>query len=261
MAWIESVSPSFHARHDAADADDADRVLHSLELLRERLARLFPRTVGDLTVVMHRGSASLSFSHPLLPAVWLATAPSARRYVGGWAGREELHVLAPSVLEKRASNVQGSIEMLRLTPAALYARRVIVENNRELQDRRGPARTLLELRWAWLLEGSARWFAGQTEHARPAIARRLHEGGRPSFPPGVRDAALLGGTVIDLLAREEGEQTAAQFACRLHPQGARAALSRAFGGRALVHTEGAWRSHLARLAAGDHRATGRARRA
>jgi hypothetical protein len=55
--------------------------------------------------------------------------------------------------------------------------------------------------------------------------------------------------VIDLLAREHGELAAARFACRLHPQGARAALSKAFGGRPLVHTEGTWRAHLARLAA------------
>jgi hypothetical protein len=138
--------------------------------------------------------------------------------------------------------------MLAKVPAALYARRVIYENNHDLPRRLTPHRIALEFRWAWLLEGAARWFAGQTEHARPAIARRLHEGRRPSFPPGLRDAPLLGGTVIDLLVREEGEQRAVQLACRLHPQGSRAALSKAFNGRALVHTEGAWRSHLARLA-------------
>ena len=71
-----------------------------------------------------------------------------------------------------------------------HARRVIMLNNRELIGRFGPVRLARELRWAWLLEGGARWFAGQTEFARPAIARRLHEGGRPSFPPGLRDAAL-----------------------------------------------------------------------
>jgi hypothetical protein len=58
--------------------------------------------------------------------------------------------------------------------------------------------------------------------------------------------------VIDLLARETGEQSAARFCCRLHPQGPTAALTRAFGGRSLVHTEGAWRSHLSRLASADH---------
>jgi hypothetical protein len=137
--------------------------------------------------------------------------------------------------------------MLSLTAAALYARRVVVENNHELKRARGPLRTILELRWAWLLEGAARWFSGQTDHARPAIARRLREGEDPDFPPGVRDALLLGGTVVDLLAREEGEPAAAKFVRHLHPHGARAALTGAFRGRPLAHTERAWRLHLARL--------------
>jgi hypothetical protein len=250
MAWVESISPSFRARHESDETDDADRVLRSLELTRDRLSRVFPRTVGELTVVLHSSTLAVSMTNPLLPLAWLATDPAARRYVAGWAGNTELHVLSPGALRARASNVQGSGEMLARVPAALYARRVIYENNHDLPRRVTPRRIALELRWAWLLEGAARWFAGQTEHARPAIARRLHDGGRPSFPPGLRDAPLLGGTVIDLLAREEGEQRAAQLACRIHPQGSRAALTKAFHGRALVHTEGAWRSHLARMAGG-----------
>src|SRR5947207_12926287 len=105
MAWVESVSPSFRARHDSAYADDADRVLLSLERTRNRLDQLFPRTVGELTVVLHREPVSLSMSNPTLPLRWLLTAPAARRYVAGWAGREELHVLAPATLEARASTV------------------------------------------------------------------------------------------------------------------------------------------------------------
>ncbi len=248
MTWVESVSPSFRARHDLAHADDASRVLDSLEHTRDQLSEQFSRTVADLTVVLHRGTLSLSLSNPMLPVRWMATAPAARRYIAGWAAGQELHVLAPDALDARASNVPGSREMLALTAAALYARRVIVENNHDLPRRMTPARLRVELRWAWLLDGGGRWLAGQTEHARPAIARRLREGRRPSFPPGLRDAALLGGTVIDLLAREEGERAAAQFVTRLHPHGARAALSIAFGGRALGHTEAAWRSHLGRLA-------------
>jgi hypothetical protein len=248
MAWVESASPSFRARHDSAHERDAERVLDSLERLRDQLDRLFPRRPEGITVVLHDGPISLSLSNPMLPLKWLATAPAARRYVAGWVGGHELHVLAPSALASRAANLPGSRAMLALSAAALYARRVVDENNHDLPGRLGPARARLELRWAWLLEGAGRWFAGQTEHSRPAIARRLREGRRPSFPPGIRDAPLLGGTVIDLLAREEGELAAAQFASRLHPQGARAALSKAFGGRPFVHTEGAWRSHLARLA-------------
>ncbi len=219
-----------------------------MERTRERLDELFPLTVAELTVVLHASTASLSMSNPLTAATWLLSAPAARRYIAGWTAGEELHVLNPAALAARASAVPGSREMLDLTAAALYARRVVVENNVELAHARAPARVLAELRWAWLLDGSGGWLSGQTGHARPAIARRLREGARPSFPPGLRDAPLLGGTVIDLLAREEGERAVVRFASRLHPQGARAALSGAFGGRSTVHTEGAWRSHLARLA-------------
>ena len=249
MTWVESASRSFRARHDSAGRDDAERVLHELELARERLSAYFPTTIDGLTVVLHRNSLSLSLARPLVAGAWLATAPSSRRYLAGWAGREELHLLEPSALEGRASGVPGSREMLELTPVALYARRVIDESNSDLPARPTPRRVRAEMRWGWLLEGAARWFSGQVDHARPAIARRLHEGSRPAFPPGPRDALLLGGTVIDLLAREEGERAAAELACRLHPQGPRAALSRAFGGRPFARTEEAWRTHLRRLAA------------
>ena len=248
MTWVESVSASFTARHDETATDDARQVLQSLERARQYLEGYFPRTPGEVTLVLHGGPAGLVASNPTMPLVWLATAPAARRYVVGWAGRSVIHMLEPGLLRGRASNVPGSAEMLEYGAACLYARRVVISSNKDLARVNPALRLRRELRWAWLLEGAARWFGGQTAHARPAIARRLREGGPPGFPPGPRDAALLGGTVIDLLAREEGAQAAARFACRLHPQGPRAALSQAFGGRTLAHTEGAWRSHLARLA-------------
>ncbi|HTX32015.1 MAG TPA: hypothetical protein VMD09_11545 [Solirubrobacteraceae bacterium] len=248
MPWVESASRSFRARYDSASHDDAVRVLHSLELTRERLDGYFPAAVGGLTVVLHRSTLSLALAQPTVTLARAATAPAARRYVAGWAGRQELHMLEPRALEARASAVSGSREMLELSAPALYARRVIGESNSDLPARPTPKRALAELRWGWMLEGAARWFAGQTDYARPAIARRLHEGGPPRFPPGPRDALLLGGTVIDLLAREQGTRAAAEFACRFHPGGPRAALTRAFDGRPFRRTEEAWRTHLSQLA-------------
>jgi hypothetical protein len=250
MHWTESVSPSFHARHDAARAEEAAALLESLERTRARLTAYFPRPIDDLTVVIHDSPWSLWLARPQVALRWAATAPAARRYLAGWTGSDELHVLSQSVLVERASAVQGSREMLELAAPALYARAAVLANNGDLQRVPRAVRPAMIARWAWLIEGAARWFCGQTEHARPAISRRLREGRRPSFPPSARDAPLLGGTVIDLIAREKGVAAAARFACRLHPGGPKAALARAFGGRALVHTEGAWRSHLARLASG-----------
>lgn len=249
MAWDETISASFRARHETADADDAARVLDSLEQTRARLDVLFPRTVADVTVVFHRSALLLDLAHPLVPVERLLTAPAARRYVVGSATANTIHVLAARALAQRASKVPGSREMLQRAPDVLYARLVVGMNNRRLPPPSTPPAVLQRLRWAWLVEGAARYFAGQVEHARPAIARRLREGGRPAFPPSLRDAALLGGTVLDLLAREEGPEAAMRLACYLDPAGAEKALRDAFGGRSLVHTEGAWRSHLSRLAA------------
>jgi hypothetical protein len=56
--------------------------------------------------------------------------------------------------------------------------------------------------------------------------------------------------VFDLLAREEGGGAAVGRACRpLHPDGAEAALVKAFGGREIAYTAAAWRAHLERLGA------------
>ena len=248
MPWVESPTPGFRLRHSSAQAAEARRLLETLERTRARLAPHFPRPLPEVAVVLHDSRPSLLLARPHLALGWASAGPAARRYVTGSAGPTEIHVLAGPALRARASAVPGSLEMLELSAAALYARQVVVANNRELQAAAGAVRPALALRWAWLLEGAARWFAGQTAHARPAIARRLREGRPPSFPPGLRDAPLLGGTVVDLVAREAGEAAAARLARRLHAGGAQAALARAFGGRSLVHTEGAWRSHLARLA-------------
>jgi hypothetical protein len=249
MPWIESASQSFRARHELAQDREAARVLESLEATRERMAEHFPRTLVGLTVVLHGSFASLALARPPVALAWFASTPAGRRYVAGWADRRELHVLDQRALETRASGLAESREMLRLAAAVLYARRVVAENNHDLRRKLAPSRGAADLRWAWLLDGSARWFSGQTDYARPAIARRLREGRRPHFPPGWRDAGLLGGTVIDLLVSEEGELAAALLACRLHPRGPRAALRKAFGERPITEIEGAWRLHLARMAA------------
>jgi hypothetical protein len=247
MPWVETASRSFRARHDSASIADAERLLASLELTREQLREVFPATPGELTLVLHESTKSLWLARPVLPVAWLVTSPAARRYLGGWSSGQEIHMLTPTCLRRRASSVSGSLEMLSLTAEALYTRQVVAESNRDLSRRRGPGRARALLHWSWLLEGAARWFSGQTDHARPAIARRLHEGSRPAFPPRPADALLLGGTVIDLLVQERGEDAAVELACRLDPRGPQAALERAFGGTRLLHIEGAWRSHLARM--------------
>ena len=247
-SWVETASRNFTARHEERDDDDVAAVLELLEETRERVGPLFRALPDEVTIVLHSSSAELDLAQPFLPVVRRLTTPAARRYLAGWAGGGALHVLTPRMLAGRAANVEGSREMLALTPAALYVQLVLAHANPALPPPWGPRSTLHAARWAWLVAGAAQWFSGQTRHARPAIARRLREGARPDFPPSLRDAALLGGTVIDLVAREEGVAAAVALASSLPRGGPREALVSVFHGRALVHTEGTWRAHLARMA-------------
>jgi hypothetical protein len=246
-SWTETRSPGFQARHVEADAEDVIALLATLEGLRTRLESQLPGVPARVELVIHPSATALSLAQPAVPALRRLTAPAARRYVTGWPTSDEIHVLAPRLLAERASNVPDSREMLMLTPAALYAQLAVSLLNRRLLPALRPRELRRMLPWAWLALGSGQWLSGQTAHARPAIARRLREGGRPAFPPDLRDAWLLGGSVLDLLAAEEGAPGALAFALAADGD-PRLALERAFGGRPLVHTEGAWRSHLARLA-------------
>jgi hypothetical protein len=247
MPWTETRSERFRARHDERDAQDAARVLEDLEALRERLHPLLGATPDEVAVIMHDSAIGLAVAQPFLPVMRLATAPAARRYLAGWYSSRELHVLAPRLLAARASSVPGSREMLVRTPAALYARLAVGTANGALPPPFTPRRMRALLRLAWVSEGAGQFLGGQTAYAQPAIARRLREGGRPAFPPSLRDATLLGGTLVDLLARAEGVEAAARFAVRPHPQGPDVGLREAFG-RPLGEIESAWRAHLGRLA-------------
>ena len=247
MAWVETTSPSFSARHAEEDADAVVGVRELLEGTRERREGVLPVVPSGLEVVVHPTVAQLDLAQPAVPVLRRLTAPASRRYLAGWFTPREIHVLAPRLLEARASNVPGSREMLLLTPSALYAQLAAGLSNPALPPPLRPGTAVRYARFAWLAAGAGQWFSGQTAHARPAIARRLREGGEPSFPPGIRDAQLLGGSVLDLLAREEGEAAAVTLA--IEPPGdIRRTLERAFRGRSFVHTQGAWRAHLARLA-------------
>jgi hypothetical protein len=77
------------------------------------------------------------------------------------------------------------------------------------------------------------------------VARRLHEGGKPEFPPSARDAPLLGGSVLDMLEEERGADAVASLVtARLARADAVSLLERAFR-RPLLEIERDWRARLA----------------
>jgi hypothetical protein len=244
MAWTETQSASFSVRHESADADAAMETLDRLEEFRAELGELFETTPGDVSVIVHPRPWALALAHPYLPLARLAVAPASRRYMTGWFSKREVHVLAPAALEERASAVAGSRDALLRSPLHEYAHLVIGANNPALPPPFTPASFARYLRWAWLCEGAATWLAGQTPHLRPAIARRLHEGPPPAFPPAGRDAPLLGGTVFALLDQAAGPEACVAMASRLESGGSAAAIERAFA-RPCPEVERDWREHVA----------------
>jgi hypothetical protein len=248
VAWVETHSLSFSARHDSSQEAEAAAVLDGLEVFRDRLAPLFASTPFEVAVVLHPRSAALALAHPWLPLARLVAAPASRRYFAGWFAEREIHVLSPPALERRASAVPGSREALLLSPQHEYSHLVVGANNPELPPPFSLDRFRRYVRWAWLCEGAAAWLSGQTRHMRAAIVRRLREGGRPQFPPAPRDAMLLGGTVFSLLERLHGAEAAIGLATSPLDRGARSVISAAFG-RQPAAVERAWREELDSLVA------------
>lgn len=248
MAWAETHSPSFSARHDSADASEAATVLGALEGLRGRLSGLLERVPGEVSVVLHPRPLALALAHPWLPLARMVAAPAGRRYLAGWFSEREIHVLAPAALERRASAVPGSREALLLAPSHEYAHIVLGANNPQLPPPFSPASFRRYVRWAWLCEGAAAHLSGQVPHLRAAIARRLREGGRPTLPPAAGDAQLLGGTLFALLEELEGPHAAVRLATGPLARGPRGLLQEAFG-RPAGTLEREWREYLAALSA------------
>ena len=243
MAWIETHSPSFSARHEDGDSEAAEDLLERLERFREQLDGRFDVTPGEVAVVIHPGPWHLALAHPWLPLARMMAAPASRRYFAGWFASGEIHVLAPAALEKRASALPESREALGLAPMHEYAHLAVAANNPALPPPFNPRSFGRYLRWAWLCEGAATHFSGQTRYLRPAILRRLREGRRPDFPPSTRDALVLGGSVFTLLERGAGPEACVALASAVEGEDPAGAIERAFM-RPRAEVARDWHEHL-----------------
>ena len=242
MPWVETESLSFVARHENDDEDTAQRTLDRLEDVRLGLEERFEQAPGGITVIVHPAPGWLVAAHPFLPAARWAAAPAGRRYLAGWAMATELHILNDEYTDRRAAG-EDSRRALRGTAERLYVQIVLAANNTQLPPPWGPRRFARYLRWAWLIEGAAQYFAGQVPLFRAAVVRRMREGSPPSFPPSARDAILLGGTIFELLEHHAGSAACELMVSRLRKDGARGNIELAFDAP-FGEIEREWRRHL-----------------
>ncbi len=244
MSWSETPSLSFVARHESDASEAASEVLADLEEFRTELKSLFDVVPRDVSVVIHPRPLMLNFAAPWLPLARAVSAPAGRRYFAGFFGRDEIHVLAPDALERRASSVPGSREAMMRSPRHEFAHVVIGANNPSLPPPFSPSSFRRYVSAAWLCEGAATWLAGQVPHMRAAVSRRLREGGRPRFPPSARDALVLGGTVFGMLEREGGYESSAALARSGEWDRPGRAIESAFG-RPAKSVESSWQDYVA----------------
>jgi hypothetical protein len=252
VAWVETTSPSFTARHESAHEGDAETVLDALESHRARLGRLYPRLPEDVTIVLHDSWLQLALAQPYLAVARRLASPAARRYMAGWFAQHEIHVLAPSCLRELAGG-PDSLEALMLTPQRVYTMLVAGTDNPVLPPPFRPRSSSTLRRAPWLLEGIAQYLAGQVPLLRPAISIRLREG-PVRFPPSRRDSPLVAGALFDLLAKERGEGACVRLARQpiTDPHGA---LESAFEA-STTDLVSMWRSHVERLASPRPAVTG-----
>jgi hypothetical protein len=249
VTWTETASLTFSARHEDGDTGYAEEILDRLEDLSLRLEDRFELVPEDVSIVIHPSSIWLNLAHPYFPAVRWAAAPAGRRYVAGWPMATEIHVLGESAMEKRAAG-EASLEALKGTAERLYTQIVVAANNGSMPPPWTPRLFLRYLNWAWLVEGSAQHFSRQVDLYRAAVIRRLREGSRPAFPPGRRDAILLGGTLFDLLEDYRGGGACELLVARLRRDGPKANLEAAFD-LEIREVEDMWRQYLRDLVRPD----------
>jgi len=78
VAWEETESLSFTARHDSEDAAFAEQTLDRMEILRLRLEDRFEEVPGEVTVVVHTNPLWLTAAHPFLPVARWSAAPAGK---------------------------------------------------------------------------------------------------------------------------------------------------------------------------------------
>ena len=154
----------------------------------------------------------------------------------------ELHILNDEYTDRRAAG-EDSLPALRGTAERLYAQIVLAANNERLPPPWGPRRFARYVRWAWLIEGGAQYFTGQTSLFRAAVNTRMREG-RAALVPALgprRDHPRRHG--LRPARPRARTRRLLVLVSRLRREGAERAIELAFDAR-FRDVEQEWRRHL-----------------
>ena len=245
VAWVETASLSFVARHEREIAEGPRRCSRTWSASARSSSRGSSSVPGEVAVVMHPRPLMLNLAAPWLPLARLVSAPPA-------GATSPASSAAARSTCWRPPHWSGAPRPCRDRARCCCAPRGTSTRTSWSAPTTRPPTPLLAVHasaryveMAWLCEGAATYFAGQVPHMRAAIARRLREGRRPRFPPTSRDAWVLGGTVFALLEQSGDPTHAWDLARTARRRGVTGGRSRRAFGRPRGGVERGWTDYLA----------------
>ena len=249
MAWVETTSLSFTARHEAGQADDAVAVLEALEAHRGRARGAVPAAPrqrhGRPPRLAAAARAGAALPSARAAARLAGGAPVHGRLVRGRRG-PRARARVPARASRRAGLARGAAAH---AAAGLHDARRGHQQSGCCRRRSGPrTRAACCARRGWPRERPST-SPDRCRSCAPRSPSGLRAGPGPPSRRAPRDAGILAGALFDLLARERGPQACVRLArqtlgARLQ-SGARSRLRAAARRRSAQR----FRAHLERLGA------------
>jgi hypothetical protein len=198
--WTESTSNLFRVRFDDDSRTEVEELVHVLETVATRLEAHGLVLPPHPTVVVHPTAFSLALAQPAYVAALALTETHGRKYLASWAAGSTLHLVAPHRLARGTEGHITLSDAMERAPACGLAHLAIGHANPALSLQRA----LRGRQWFWLAWGAGQTLVGQVPMLASVIALRRKERRHLQITPPMRDAVVLGGSLVELALRERG---------------------------------------------------------
>jgi hypothetical protein len=198
--WTESTSNLFRVRFDDDSRTEVEELVHVLETYAARLEAHGLVLPPHPTVVVHPTAMSLALAQPAYLAAIAMTETHGRKYLASWASGHTLHLVAPHRLMRGTESHITLRDAMERAPACGLAHLALGHANPGLTLQRALRRRA----WFWLAWGAGQTLVGQVPMLASVIALRRKERRALSLTPPMRDAVVLGGSIVELVLRQRG---------------------------------------------------------
>ncbi len=241
--WTESSSNLFRVRFDDDARTEVEELVHVLETVAARLDAHGLRLPPHPTIVVHPTGLSLGLAQPGYFAAQSLTEAVGRRYLASWSVGSTLHLVVPHRLLRNGRGQVTMREALERAPSCGLAHLALGHTNPALSLQR----TLRNRSWFWLAWGAGQTLVGQVPLLATSIAIRRRERRAMTIPPPMRDAVVLGGSLVELVLRERGLTALVQLLREPLPPTPQAWIGQALPGLGPTERDVRWRMLLDEL--------------